>query len=172
MSGSNFKFCPMCATPLEEKYTFDSLRSVCPACGFIHFLDPKVVVVVVVEHQGRILLGRRNINPGMGMWNIPGGYVNRGEKVEEAAIREIKEETNLDIELDGLVGVYSEKDQPHVIVVYSARVLKDDISAIEGQPEEVTELEFFAPSAMPEMAFGSEAQILIDWSKQHEQEKR
>lgn len=171
MAGSNYKYCPLCANPLEDKYIFDSVRSTCPACGFIHFLDPKVVVVVVVEHHGQILLGRRNIDPGMGMWNIPGGYVNRGEQVDAAAIREIKEETNLDIVLDRLVGVYSEKDEPHVIIVYGAHVVGDDISAITGQPEEVTELAFFPPSAMPEMAFGSEKQILIDWSQQHEQEK-
>lgn len=68
-----------------------------------------MLVAVVVRREGKFLLGRRNIDPGKGMWSFFGGYVDRGEKVEDAAIPEVKEETNLDVQLEGLIGIYSEQ---------------------------------------------------------------
>ncbi len=95
MSDPRFAYCPVCAAPLVEKHVYNALRPTCSECGFILFLDPKLVTVVVMQHEGKFLLGRRNIDPGKGMWSFFGGYVDRGEKVEDAAIREVKEETNL-----------------------------------------------------------------------------
>src|SRR5207237_10743639 len=115
-----FRYCPVCAHCLVEQDVGGVLRSVCSACSFIVFLDPKVVAVVVVWHEGRFLLGKRSIEPGKGKWSFFGGYVERGEKVEEAAMREVKEETNLDVRLEGLTGVYSTRADPHVIIVYQA----------------------------------------------------
>jgi len=163
-------YCPQCATPLVEKELFDAVRPACPACDFVHFLDPKVVTVVVIEHAGKILLGKRNIDPGKGLWSFPGGYVNRSERVEDAAMREIKEETNLDVQLDGLVGLYSANGSPHILAVYRAQVSAADLATITRQPEEVSELAFFSPQATPELAFQFESQILLDWSKQNAQE--
>jgi ADP-ribose pyrophosphatase YjhB (NUDIX family) len=120
-----------------------------------------------VTHQDKILLGKRNINPGKGMWSLPGGYVNRTEKVEAAAIREIKEETNLDIKLatDDLLGVYSATGNPHVLIVYQTQLAGPEIAQLANQPEEVSELAFFGLDALPSLAFMFEEQILADWSK-------
>src|SRR5579875_3910915 len=101
------KYCPMCAAPLVERYIHDTNRPVCPECGFILFLAPKLVAVVTVMHHGKVLLGRRNIEPGLGEWGFVSGYIDQGEKVEEAAIREVKEETNLDVQLERLIGIFS-----------------------------------------------------------------
>lgn len=162
--NTDFKYCPLCATPLVEKQVFSAARKVCPneSCGFILFLEPKLVTVVLVEHDDKILLGRRNMNPGKGLWSFPGGYVDRYEKVEAAALREVKEETNLDVELLDLVGVYSESGNPVVLMVFRAAVV-GDISAMAEQPEEVSELCFFSPDELPELAFPSEDTILKDW---------
>jgi ADP-ribose pyrophosphatase YjhB (NUDIX family) len=160
---SQFKYCPFCATLLLEKSVSNVLRPACPACGFISFLEPKLVTVVVVQHAGKILLGRRNMNPSLGKWTFLGGYVDRGEKVEDAAIREVKEETNLDVHLDQLLGLYSEKDNPHVLVAYAASVIHDDISGLALQPDEISELAFFPLEEIPELAFPFDSQILQDW---------
>jgi 8-oxo-dGTP diphosphatase len=162
---SQFKYCPFCAAPLVEKSVSGVPRPVCPSCGFISFLEPKLVTVVVVQHTGKILLGRRNMNPSLGKWTFFGGYVDRGEKVEDAAIREVKEETNLDVQLDELLGLYSQKNNPHVLVAYAASVINDDIRALAPQPDEISELAFFTPEEIPELAFPFDMRILEDWKK-------
>jgi ADP-ribose pyrophosphatase YjhB (NUDIX family) len=103
------------------------------------------------------------MNPARGKWTFFGGYVDRGEKVEDAAIREVKEETNLDVQLVVLLGLYSEKDNPHVLVAYAASVIHDDISSLALQPDEISELAFFTPEEIPELAFPFDRQILQDW---------
>lgn len=160
-----FKYCPLCANPLVEKEMFGTPRKACPdreGCGYILFLEPKLVTIVLIEHDEKILLGRRVMEPSKGLWSFPGGYVDRYEKVEEAAVREVKEETNLDVTLKGLVGVYSEKGNPVVLLVFRAAITGDPKMMAE-QKDEVSELRFFSPDALPELAFPSEHLILQDW---------
>jgi 8-oxo-dGTP diphosphatase len=161
------KYCPMCATELVRQERFGAIRQCCPnlECGFISFLDPKVVAVVLIEHEGRILLGRRNIDPGKGQWSFLSGYVNRGEKVEEAAIREVKEETNLTVSLTGLLGIYSERDYAHLLLVYRAELVSD-LAEMQPQEEEVMELALFTPDEMPPLAFRFDQHILTAWLAQ------
>src|SRR5919109_4618965 len=110
-------YCLQCGTPLELRLQEDRQRPTCPNCGFIHYLDPKVAVAVVLGDADGVLLGRRGIDPGSGRWSFPAGYVNRGEVLEEAAEREVFEELGLVVRLTGLVGAYSERGQPVVLVV-------------------------------------------------------
>ena len=106
---------------------------------------------------------RRNINPGKGMWSFFGGYVDRGEKVEDAAIREVKEETSLNVHLEKLIGVYSATESPHVLIAYEASVVDNEISTLAAQDEEVSELDLFSWEEIPELAFPFDSQILRDW---------
>jgi 8-oxo-dGTP diphosphatase len=161
MADNNFVYCPLCTTKLIEKDLYDARRQVCPACGFINFLEPKLVAVVVVKHREAFLLGRRCIDPGNGQWSFVSGYVNRGEKVEEAALREVKEETNLDVQLEQLLGVYSERGNPHVVVAYQASTLESELSRMTAQASEVSELAFFTLQEMPELAFPIDQQIKL-----------
>ena len=124
-----------------------------------------VVVVVVVCCEDHFLLGKRSIDPGKGMWSFFGGFVERGEKLEEAALREVKEETNLDVQLDGLIGIYSERGDPHILIVYQASVSTDQVNSLTGQAEEVSELAFFPVEQLPPLAFPVDAQILQDWKR-------
>ena len=163
MSGIPYSYCPRCATPLLERLQGRTQRPVCPACGFIVYFEPKVVAVVVVEHQGQVLLGRRNIDPGKGLWSFCSGYVDRGERLEDAAVREVKEETNLDVRLEGLLGLYSASGNPHILVAYRATILQGSLEDMQAEPEEVSELRFFAPGAVPPLAFPFDPRILRDW---------
>jgi ADP-ribose pyrophosphatase YjhB (NUDIX family) len=123
------------------------------------FLDPKVAAVVLVTSGDKLVLVRRGVEPEMGRWSFPSGFMNRGEVVEGAAKREVKEETGLDIELDGLVGVYSSQDSPVVLAVYSA-------TAIGGTPQaghDAAEVRLFPPDGLPDLPFPHDRQILDDW---------
>ena len=102
---AGFRYCPQCGAALAPREAGGAVRPACPACDFVLYLDPKVVVAVAVGHAGRVLLGRRAINPGRGLWSFPGGYVDRGEAVDPA-LRETREETGLAVRLTGLLGVY------------------------------------------------------------------
>jgi 8-oxo-dGTP diphosphatase len=163
MSETPFRYCPVCGAALAQTLMGGKPRPACPACGFVVFIDPKVVTVVVVRQGGRLLLGRRNIEPKRGEWSFFGGYVDRGEQVEEAALREVKEETNLDVRLEGLLGVYSVRGDPHILIVYQASAPEGQLAGLAPQPEEVSELAFFEPDALPPLAFPIDLLILREW---------
>jgi ADP-ribose pyrophosphatase YjhB (NUDIX family) len=155
--------CLQCGTALVARHQEDRERPTCPACGFIYYLDPKVAVAVILGDDHGVLLGRRCIDPGAGLWSFPAGYVNRGEVLEEAAAREVLEELGVAVRLTGLVGVYSERGGPVVLVVYAA-----DIEAGEPRPDghEVSEVRRFALDALPEgLAFPHDRRVLADWKR-------
>jgi ADP-ribose pyrophosphatase YjhB (NUDIX family) len=146
-----------------NRHQEDRQRPTCPACGFIHYLDPKVAVAVVMGNEEGVLLGRRCIDPGAGRWSFPAGYVNRGEVLEEAAAREVLEEVGLAVHLTGLVGVYSEHGSAVVLVVYAG-----EVEAGEPVPDghEVSEVRRFALDSLPrDMAFPHDQRVLADWMR-------
>jgi len=121
-----YAFCPMCGGDLEPRSikTGEPERLVCARCGFIFYLDPKVAVgTIITDDQNHIVLVRRAIQPGYGKWVFPGGFVDRGEEVRVAAVREAREETGLEITLERLLNVYSYRGSLPVIIVYTARLL-------------------------------------------------
>jgi 8-oxo-dGTP diphosphatase len=157
-----YKFCPRCATPLEVQpvaYDGGKEHQVCPSCRFVVWNDPKVAALTVIPWEGGILLGLRRENPGSGRWSFPSGFVDRGEVVPEAAVRETREETGLDVELTGLVGVYSEPGNPVVVIAYAAQVRGGTLAA----DDDLVELRSFDPDDLPEMAFPHDEQIVRDW---------
>src|ERR687887_786030 len=118
-----YQFCPRCAGALERRRLKPSEpeRPVCTRCGFVFYLDPKIAVGTIIRTGAdRLVLVRRAIDPGYGKWVFPGGYVDRGETLTSAAIREAREECGLDVRLDGLVNIYSYAGRAPVIVVYAA----------------------------------------------------
>jgi ADP-ribose pyrophosphatase YjhB (NUDIX family) len=134
----------------------------CAACGFIYYFDPKLAAGVIPVIGDKIGLIRRSIEPGYGLWTFPAGYVNRGEKVEEAAVRETREEACLDVRLEGLVGVYSYPGRPVVIVVYAGVA----IGGALGPGAEALEAEAFTPDEIPwsDLAFPSVRDGLRDYT--------
>jgi 8-oxo-dGTP diphosphatase len=156
---ARMEYCPRCGRALVEREAFGRLRPVCPGCGHVVFRGPKVAAGALVVQGGAILLNQRDIDPGLGKWGLPAGYVDLGERVEDAAIREVKEETGLDICLDGLLGVYSNLERGVALVVYCASVSGGELIA----GHETRAVGFFAPDALPELAFAQNSEIIEDW---------
>jgi len=157
-SLEDVRFCPRCGNNATVKFP----RSLtCPECGYGAFYNPKPVACAITANAaGQVILARRGFQPNRGKWSMPGGFVDLGESVEDAAIRETKEEIGLDIELTQLVGVYSRSSDRIVVVVYAARA--------EGTPnrtEEALEVRAFLPTTIPwdELAFWSDGRALRDY---------
>ncbi|MBI2872247.1 MAG: NUDIX domain-containing protein [Chloroflexi bacterium] len=143
-------------------------RPVCSRCGAVVYLNPKLAVAVIVEMDGKLLLQRRAIEPGMGKWSFPSGYVDRGEVVEEAAVREVREETGMEVALGSLVGLYSEPGNPVVLAVYVARATGGQLGASDN---EVHEVGLFSPDALPPLAFPHDTEIIRHWRTEHARPK-
>ena len=161
------RYCTSCATPLEARESNGALRPVCPSCGRVVYYDPKVVAVTIVSRDGKVLLVRRAGQPEYGLWSVPGGYVDRGEVVEAAAVREVREETGLEVEIDRLVGLYSEAGKPVIVAAFSG-VEKGGLLA---PGPEALEVGFFAPDGLPEMAFPGDSRMLQGWANDLESRK-
>jgi ADP-ribose pyrophosphatase YjhB (NUDIX family) len=135
-----------------------SLR--CERCGYHALWSPEPVAAAIPrDAEGRIWLLRRTLHEGAGRWTFPGGFVELGESVQDAAHRETREEMEIDIELGALVGVYSRAAERTVLVVYDARAL-----GVPRETEEASEVRAFAPADLPwdELAFWSTEQALRD----------
>jgi 8-oxo-dGTP diphosphatase len=159
-----YHFCPRCGGDLELRTIKqgEPARLVCVRCAFIFYLDPKVAVgTIIVDEREHIVLVKRAIEPGYGKWVFPGGYVDRGEDVKVAAIREAREEAGLDVELGRLINVYSYPGRAPVIIVYAARM----IGGCLGCDDEGLEARFFAPEDIPwdELAFRSTHEALQEY---------
>ena len=155
----DINYCQRCGHGLVERKIDDVLRPCCPSCGYVVFLDPKLAAVVLVYTEGQLVMVRRGIEPALGRWSFPSGYVDRGEAVEDAAIREVKEETGLDIRVDRLVGLYSGDGGPVVLAVYSATPTG---GALESGTE-VQEVALFPVDELPPLPFPHDYEILRDW---------
>ncbi|HEX9899080.1 MAG TPA: NUDIX hydrolase [Candidatus Methylomirabilis sp.] len=160
---SGYRFCPRCGGSLELRTlkAGEPARLVCQACGFVFFLDPKVATGAVFSLDGGVLLVQRGIEPSYGKWVFPGGYVDRGESLEAAAIREVKEESGLDVRLTRLLGVYSSPGHPVILIAYAGEVTGGSLQV----DEEGLDARVFAPAEIPwgELAFPSTSQVIRDF---------
>ena len=159
-----YQFCPRCGGPLERRLlkATEPERPVCTRCGFVFYIDPKIAVGTIIRSAtDRLVLVRRAIEPGYGKWVFPGGYVDRGEPLTIAAIREAREECGLDVRLDGLVNIYSYPKRAPVIVVYAATAMGGSLAC----DDEGLEIAEFDPAALPwgELAFRSTEEGLHDY---------
>jgi ADP-ribose pyrophosphatase YjhB (NUDIX family) len=156
-----YSFCPLCGGGLELRSikTNEPERLVCRVCGFVFYLDPKVAVGTIIrDERDHIVMVRRAIEPGYGRWVFPGGYVDRGEPVLAAAVREAREEAGIDIRIDYLLDVFSYPGRAPVIIVYVATMVGGCLTC----DEESLEGRFFAPHEIPwdELAFPSTHEAL------------
>ena len=155
----NDKYCPACATLLVSKNVADRQRPVCPACAYVVYYEPKVAATCIVERDSKVLMIKRGNEPGFGLWSMPGGYVDRGEVVEEAAVREVLEETGLSVEVDHLVGLFSERDHPVIVAAFEAQQVGGTLKA----GPEALDVGFFSLDNLPPLAFPRDLSILARW---------
>jgi ADP-ribose pyrophosphatase YjhB (NUDIX family) len=160
----NIRFCALCGSEMRIRTVLPDHKrfKVCNRCGFVHFPGPKLVAGCLVIDAGRVLLLRRGIEPQVGKWTFPGGYVDFGETPAQAALRETREEVGMEVELGRTLGVYADPVHPiAAVVVYMAKPGIEEASVTD----EATEVSFFAPSGIPweEIAFPTTRAALDDW---------
>jgi 8-oxo-dGTP diphosphatase len=157
------RFCVNCGTPLEPRIIEGREVQGCPRCDFVLWRDPKVVALVAIEVGGGLLLGRRGIEPGYGLWCLPGGFVNDDEHPADAAARECLEEISAQVELLGLLGVYhiQKRDAASMVGIgYRAR-LRPGAEPAPGA--EMLEVAVFDRERLPALAFESHREAVNDW---------
>jgi ADP-ribose pyrophosphatase YjhB (NUDIX family) len=158
-----YRHCPACGGTLSSKIVVASepARLVCDACCLVFYVDPKVAVGTICTGPGGVVLLRRAIEPGLGKWVFPGGYVDRGETAEHAARREAFEEIHAEIRLRRLLNVYSYEGSPVIVIVYEAEVVGGQLSC----GEEALEVRWFAQREIPwdDLAFRSTREALRDF---------
>jgi 8-oxo-dGTP diphosphatase len=157
-------YCSRCGAELRYGQVPDEERErlVCDSCGFIAYVNPRVVVTTLpMTAGGHVVLLRRGIEPGYGLWAQPGGFLEIDETAIQGAVRETREETGLEVEVTRIVGIYSRPKAAIVVVTYEARI-------VGGQRRtglEAIEIADFGPDELPwpEIAFNTSTWALRDW---------
>lgn len=149
--------------------TIDGDRVDCAACGYLGYGNSVPgTEAVIVDADGRVLLGRRAFEPHVGRWDLPGGFIHEGEDPLEALRREVHEETGMSVEPDGLLGLWNEpyEDGRTVLcITWFARAA----GAMQAA-DDVSELRWFAPDEVPwdELAFAHDAEAIRLGFRRHE----
>ena len=164
MDQHSYRYCPTCGGALGGRTlkAGDPERLVCAACGFVFYMDPKVAVGTIIRTEDhRLVLVRRAIEPGYGLWVFPGGYVDRGEQLVDAALREAREECGLDVRIDRLFNIYSYGGTAPIIIVYTATIVGGELCT----DDECLEARVFAADEIPwgELAFRSTREALEEY---------
>ncbi len=177
-----FVYCPRCATPLVSRATVDAaLRPTCPRCKFVQFHDPKVAVTAFVvrtrepaksvrqqNNREQVLLVQRGVDPQIGRWALPGGYMDAGELPEAALSRELREETGLAVRSERLLEILPllrGDFADGIVLVYQAAPVDMDAPLASG--DDVRDARWFATQDLPaeaEIAFESTRLLLWRWA--------
>jgi ADP-ribose pyrophosphatase YjhB (NUDIX family) len=165
--AEEYRFCPRCGGALDSRILKENEpeRLVCRSCDFVFFLNPKIAAGTLFEVHGKLVLLKRAIEPGYGKWVFPGGFVDRGETLEEAAIRETREEASVEVRVRELVDVFSYSGAPVIVAVYAAEI-------VSGEPraaDESLDLDTFGPEEIPwrELAFPSTRDALRAYARRY-----
>jgi|SRR3989344_1474520 len=159
----SYKYCPNCKTELKRKLRDNVSRICCSNCDFIFWNNPRPVVSVVIHKDEEVLMLKRAKEPFKEYWVLPGGYINVEETPEEAVSREVKEEANIEIRLEKLIGVYRIDDDPRGInidIIYSAKS-KGSIAL----SSEDSEFKYYKSNSLPELIAYKHREAIEDWSK-------
>jgi 8-oxo-dGTP diphosphatase len=147
--------CPYCGNTLTEKTTEGILRLFCGNCVQIIYENPlPAACLVTVDAKDQLLLVKRNVDPKKGFWCLPGGFMELNETPEEAALRELHEETGLFGKIDMLLGVTTNPSATYGSVLMTGFLVK----IFEGIPvagDDAEEIGWFDYKNLPEIAFDS-----------------
>ena len=141
------KFCSTCGAAVASKIPDgDHLpRFVCTACGEIHYQNPRIIAGCVIEHERRILLCRRAIEPRLGFWTAPAGFMENGESVQQAAAREAMEEALASVRIGSLLAIVNVVKAHQVHIMFRATLTQPSV----GVGPESLETQFFAEEDIP-----------------------
>lgn len=160
MKRYHYKFCPKCGRVLKKAKVDGRKRLICKQCSWIDYKNPLPVAVSAVKNrQGRVLVVKRNIEPGYGLWALPGGFIETGETPEQACLRELYEETGLKGRIKRLVGVYSFNAKMYgqlLVVAYEVSPLSTKIKP----SSEIKDAAFFNRKSMPYIHFPHHRDII------------
>ena len=154
-----WRYCPRCGEAIEKQ----DGHACCASCGFRAYGNPAPAAeAVIVDRDGRVLLGRRALDPGAGLWDLPGGFLEETEEPLVALRREVREETGLEIEPDAFVGFYLEPYDGRTVLCLTWRARVD--AGTERAGDDLTELRWFEPGELPfdELAFSHYRRALSD----------
>jgi len=157
IKNHQIKFCPLCGSPIEKTLSPD--HPTCPNDNFVWYQDPKVAAGTLVTKSEKLLLVKRKFPPHVNRWSYPSGFVDAGEKVEDAAKREVFEETNINVEIDKLLGVYSNTNNDTIFIAYSGSAINENI--VIGS--ESIDVSWFEINHLPSLAFVHDQKILQRW---------
>ena len=148
--NKNFKYCSKCKAELDHQSNF----ATCSQCDFVFYSNPAPCTVALFHQNGKILLGKRAIEPRKGYWDVIGGFIENNETAEESVIREAKEETNLDTKVIQYLGsypdIYGDTLVPTLVFIYHLEIIGGEMTA----QDDVAELKWFNLSDLPtELAF-------------------
>ena len=158
-------FCPRCSARLVASAVRGARRLTCPQCHFIIYSNPAPVTATIVEQDDKLLMVRRKYDPGKGLWCLPTGFIETGETPEESAVREIREETGLKVELTGIYDSWSTDEDPRTPVVcfaFTARVIGGELRA----GDDASEAAFFSLDETPrDLAFETHRRAIARYSR-------
>src|SRR5438128_137457 len=148
------RHCPKCGGALRtrRRRNGEPERQVCERCGRTHYRNAKPTASALVVRNGRVLLVQRAIEPARGAWDIPGGFLEADEHPEAGVVRELREETGLDIALTGLLGIYMDAYGPPDDLETTLNIIYLAI-APRGEPrpaDDAAACRWFAPAELPD----------------------
>ena len=152
-------FCPRCGGRVQELMRHGRPRPACPACGYVHFANPRVAVALFVADGARILLVKRRFPPEQGRWALAAGFVDLGERPQDAAVREMREETGLEVVIERMLDLSFNEADKVIVILYRARA----VGGILAAADDVEEARWFAAAELPDLAFESTRRTVRAW---------
>ena len=165
---TDFESCPSCRGSVTIRTVDGQWRPYCPQCRLIIQLGPKLVATVLVGDPSNLLMVQRSYGVEKGLWALPGGYVEQGEVVEEAAAREALEETGIEVTITGLVGLFSAPGRPIVVAAYGATAVG---GALTTESWEIDGAGYYSVDNLPPLAFPQDHRIIAQWVEMFERQR-
>ena len=160
-----FTYCPWCRAELATRHIDGKTRKHCPECDFIYYRNPVPAAGGFIVEDGRVMLVKRKYPPRVGYWSFPAGFMEYGESPSHCAIREVKEETGLDVEVVSSFKVYSGSDDPRtraILILYIVKPVGGEMSP----GDDASELKYFPLNDLPDnIAFESHVRALHEYKE-------
>ncbi len=159
-----YSHCPKCGTSYENEA--HSTAPHCTQCNFVFYVDTKPTSSVIITDNGRVLLGKRAIQPSKGKWDVIGGFLNFGEHPEVGALREAKEETGYDVQIERMLGIFMDTYETTGAATLNICYVAKIIGGTPKPGDDIEELHWFSPADIPsEIAYKNGRDMLDVWIK-------